>query len=178
MLNCSIITDGESGIQAKDVSCGGSIFQRESELPHSPETGMGSNNCLAESACHSPFKNGAPYHFGARNMQKIPKFSHKNNQIDGDGYGSTRVAPYGSAALDDFQGESKPIPEEGITIYKVFSPFTFEMFLFCTFEKLLLIYCHEVCFMESRLLVLSLVVSLMLISFPLDIEILICSFVI
>ncbi|PRQ28030.1 putative transcription factor interactor and regulator CCHC(Zn) family [Rosa chinensis] len=115
---CQYAPDGESGIQAKDVSCGGSIFQRESELPHSPETGMGSNNCLAESACHSPFKNDAPYHFGARNMQKFPKFSHKNNQIEGDGYGSTRVAPYGLAAFDDFQGESKPIPEEAEPVIK------------------------------------------------------------
>lgn len=107
MLNCSIITDGESGIQAKDVSYGGSIFQRESGLPHSPDTGIGSNNCLAES-------NDAPYQFGPRNKHKFPSL-HKNNQ---ERYGSTRVAPYGSAAFDDFQGESKPIPEKGNTLLK------------------------------------------------------------
>nr|XP_004303469.2 PREDICTED: uncharacterized protein LOC101301887 [Fragaria vesca subsp. vesca]XP_011467226.1 PREDICTED: uncharacterized protein LOC101301887 [Fragaria vesca subsp. vesca]XP_011467227.1 PREDICTED: uncharacterized protein LOC101301887 [Fragaria vesca subsp. vesca] len=107
---CQYAPDGESGIQAKDVSYGGSIFQRESGLPHSPDTGIGSNNCLAES-------NDAPYQFGPRNKHKFPSL-HKNNQIDGERYGSTHVAPYGSAAFDDFQGESKPIPEKAEPVIK------------------------------------------------------------
>ena len=89
-----------------------------SELPNSPETGMGSNNCLAESACYPPSRNDAPYHFGPRNIQNFPLFSHKNNRNNGEGYGSSHADPYGSAAFDDFQGESKPMPEKGITFLK------------------------------------------------------------
>ncbi|XP_050363336.1 E3 ubiquitin ligase PQT3-like isoform X2 [Argentina anserina] len=119
---CQYAPDGESGIQAKDVSCGGSILQRESKLPHSPETGFGSNNCLGESACYSPFRNDAPYHFGPIVTQKIPSFSHKNNQFDGERYVSTHVAPYGSAAFDDFQGASKPLPEKAEPVMKKKGP--------------------------------------------------------
>ncbi|KAK9946215.1 hypothetical protein M0R45_011690 [Rubus argutus] len=109
---CQYAPDGESGIQAKDVFCGGTILQRELELPRSPETGMGSNNWLAESACNPRFKKDAPYHFGARNIQTFPPFLHKNNQIDGETHGSIRLVPDGSAAFDDFQGENMPMHEE------------------------------------------------------------------
>lgn len=95
---CQYAPDGESGIQAKDVSCGGSILQRESELPHSPETGVGSNHFFAESAHIPAFKKDAPNHFGAKNFLKR--------------HGSTRIVPDGLAAFDDCQGESKPMHEE------------------------------------------------------------------
>lgn len=98
--------------------CGGTILQRELELPRSPETGMGSNNWLAESACNPRFKKDAPYHFGARNIQTFPPFLHKNNQIDGETHGSIRLVPDGSAAFDDFQGENMPMHEEGIGFLK------------------------------------------------------------
>ncbi|KAH0969781.1 hypothetical protein GBA52_028377 [Prunus armeniaca] len=95
---CQYAPDGESGIQAKDVSCGGSILQRESELPHSPETGVGSNHFFAESAHIPAFKKDAPNHFGAKNFLKR--------------HGSTRIVPDGLAAFDDCQGESKPMHEQ------------------------------------------------------------------
>ncbi|KAM1464090.1 hypothetical protein ACFXTO_043800 [Malus domestica] len=53
---CQYAPDGESGIQAKDVSRGNNILQREPEVPHSPETGTGSNHFFAESAFNPPFK--------------------------------------------------------------------------------------------------------------------------
>ncbi|KAM0968073.1 hypothetical protein ACFX13_016802 [Malus domestica] len=53
---CQYAPDGESGIQAKDVSRGGNILQREAEAPHSPETGTGSNHLFAESAFNPPFQ--------------------------------------------------------------------------------------------------------------------------
>ncbi|KAG9133480.1 hypothetical protein Leryth_013276 [Lithospermum erythrorhizon] len=44
---CNYIPDGESGIQAKDISCGVTVVQMEPEFPHSPtETGEGSNQIL------------------------------------------------------------------------------------------------------------------------------------
>ncbi|BBG95061.1 DWNN domain, a CCHC-type zinc finger [Prunus dulcis] len=95
---CQYAPDGESGIQAKDVSCGGCTLQRESELPHSPETGMGSNHFFAESAHIPAFKKDAPNHLGAKNFLKR--------------HGSTRIVPDGFAAFDDCQGESKPMHEE------------------------------------------------------------------
>lgn len=47
--------DGESGIQAKDISCAVSVQQQEpAAFPHSPSaTGMGSNHVISESACEN-----------------------------------------------------------------------------------------------------------------------------
>lgn len=91
------------------MSCGGSILQRESELPHSPETGMGSNHFFAESAHIPAFKKDVPNHLGAKNFLKR--------------HGSTCIVPDGLAAFDDCQGESKPMHEQG-NLFKILGLFT------------------------------------------------------
>lgn len=52
------VPDGESAIQAKDVSCAISVRQREPALPHSPSvTGKGSNQVTTEPAYQSVMRN-------------------------------------------------------------------------------------------------------------------------
>ncbi|XP_062159185.1 E3 ubiquitin ligase PQT3-like isoform X3 [Alnus glutinosa] len=105
--------DGESGIQAKDVSCGVSIFQRELE-PHSPSTtGRGSNQNMVESAYDLLIRNNASTggnnsRVNVNNPLKAPHLPHKINQ-----HGSCLPVDMENrhgdlAAFDDFQGESQP----------------------------------------------------------------------
>ena len=98
-------TDGESGIQVKDVSCAVSVLQRGAELPPSPSaTGRGSNQVPAESV------GGTGSHFNGNHLvkDKISKLPvHKMWQLPEDLEG-----------FADFQGENQPINEEGIIICK------------------------------------------------------------
>lgn len=101
-------TDGESGIQGKDVSCGVSVLHREPDLPHSPSgTGKGSNYIMPDSAYNLPFKTNLPSHSGANNLLKLPALSSKIKRTDTSG----QQYP---AAVEDFHGESQPVQEEGI----------------------------------------------------------------
>ncbi|KAF4382197.1 hypothetical protein G4B88_011526 [Cannabis sativa] len=100
--------DGESGIQAKDVSCGVSVFRRALELPHSPsETGKGSNHIFVESPSKSklPFKMNVYNHYGSNDTLKSPPLLHKMKHID-------KIGPGDVVDFDDFQGESQPMFDE------------------------------------------------------------------
>ncbi|XP_062099547.1 E3 ubiquitin ligase PQT3-like isoform X2 [Humulus lupulus] len=100
--------DGESGIQAKDVSCGVSVFQRALELPHSPsETGRGSNHIIVESPSKSksPFKINVYNRYGSNDTLKSPPLLRKMKHID-------KIGPGDVVDFDDFQGESQPVLEE------------------------------------------------------------------
>ncbi|XP_015884535.1 E3 ubiquitin ligase PARAQUAT TOLERANCE 3 isoform X2 [Ziziphus jujuba] len=111
--------DGESGIQAEDVSCGVSILQKQPELPHSPSgTGKGSNNIMTDSAYSSPFKTKPSNLVGANNLLKLPAFSPKKKQIDKSGCEN-------AMALDEFQGESQPMHEEAESTIKKKDPVGF-----------------------------------------------------
>lgn len=114
--------DVESGIQAKDVSGGVTVVQREQE-PHSPSaTGWGSNQYMGESTYNLLSRNRVP--MGGTNSRvklnttlKAPALLHKINQIDGERHGSHDPMEIENrhgdlAAFDDFQGESQPIQEE------------------------------------------------------------------
>jgi len=107
-------TDGESGIQAKDVSCGVSIFQRELE-PHSPSTtGRGSNQIMVESAYDLLIRNNAST--GGNNSRV-----NVNNPLKINQHGSCLPVDMENrhgdlAAFDDFQGESQPTHFEGIIL--------------------------------------------------------------
>ncbi|PON42592.1 TNF receptor-associated factor [Trema orientale] len=100
--------DGESGIQAKDVSCGMSVFQRAPDLPHSPSgTGRGSNHIIVDSPIKSksPFKMNEYKRFGSNDTPKFPTLLHKMKLIDKSGPGDV-------VDFDDFQGENEPMHEE------------------------------------------------------------------
>ena len=89
------------------MSCSVSIPQRELELPHSPSgTGKGSNYIMTDSL---PFKTNPSTHSGANNLRKLPALSPKIKQTD-------KSRHEYSVALDDFQGESQPVQEEGIIL--------------------------------------------------------------
>ncbi|KAJ0031130.1 hypothetical protein Pint_13697 [Pistacia integerrima] len=107
--------DGESGIQAKDVSYAATNLQREPQLTDSPSaTGRGSNQIVAESAYDSLLRNNASVcgigscvnQLGGDKSLMSCLLPHKTKQIDGER----------PVDLDDFadcQGENQPIHEEG-----------------------------------------------------------------
>ncbi|CAI9095918.1 OLC1v1031956C1 [Oldenlandia corymbosa var. corymbosa] len=89
--------DGESGIQAKEVSCTVTVIQREPELPHSPTaTGQGSNVVLPESFYNPALRRNVsfgPYDHNFKNLtagreslapkvQKGENTLHQNNVCD------------------------------------------------------------------------------------------------
>ncbi|XP_031270543.1 E3 ubiquitin ligase PQT3-like isoform X2 [Pistacia vera] len=106
--------DGESGIQAKDVSYAATNLQREPQLPDSlSATGRGSNQIVAESAYDSLLRNNASVggigscvnQLGGDKSLKSCLWPHKTKQIDGER----------PVDLDDFadcEGENQPIHEE------------------------------------------------------------------
>lgn len=109
--------DGESGIQAKDMSCGVTIFQTELE-PHSPSaTGRGSNQNLVESAYDLLIRNNASTgginsRVNVNNPLKAPPFPHKIKQ-HGSHHPMDMENRHGDLTpSDDFQGESQPTHEE------------------------------------------------------------------
>ncbi|XP_050268101.1 E3 ubiquitin ligase PQT3-like isoform X1 [Quercus robur] len=120
---CQYAPDGESGIQAKDVSCGVTILQREPE-PYSPTaTGRGSNQIMLESTYDLQIKNNTSMggiglnHSGVKNPLKASPMSHKINKMNGERHGSCypvdiKSRPEDLAAFDDFQGESLAMHEE------------------------------------------------------------------
>ncbi|XXG81707.1 hypothetical protein AAC387_Pa09g2281 [Persea americana] len=82
--------DGESGIQAKEVSCAVSIRQREPQLPHSPSaTGKGSNQVMTDTAWESRIRNhGVASGTGSRIIHlntsaKSAPSLHKIKQVNG-----------------------------------------------------------------------------------------------
>lgn len=62
---------------------------------------------MTDSACNSPFKTNLSNQLGANNLLKQPAYSPKKKQIHKSGLENV-------VALDDFQGESQPMNEEGI----------------------------------------------------------------
>lgn len=86
--------DGESGIQAKDVSFAPAKLQREANLPHSPSvTGKGSN-LMAESAYDSLIR---------KNSEKLGTMRNNIKQISGNRGEREETAD------TDFQGENQPL---------------------------------------------------------------------
>ncbi|GLT97222.1 hypothetical protein SLE2022_147950 [Rubroshorea leprosula] len=107
--------DGESGIQAKDVSCAISILQKEHHLPPSSSaTGRGSNQVAIESIGGTD----SPANPLAEDEKiKLLPLSLKLQQVDQERDGSAhhvelKNGPENSADFADFQGESQPIHEE------------------------------------------------------------------
>ncbi|KAJ4950290.1 hypothetical protein NE237_027122 [Protea cynaroides] len=111
--------DGESGIQAKELSCAISICQREPVLPHSPSTtGKGSNIVMAESASESVIRSNASaagtnsrlINLGAtKSVKSFPL--HQVKQVNGDGVPGCAVnfeCGRESMKSVDFQGENQP----------------------------------------------------------------------
>lgn len=122
---CRYVPDGESGIQAKDVSCGVTILQREPEPHSSSATGRGSNQNMVESAYDIQIKNNTfmggsgtcANNLGVNNPLKAPPMLHKINKMDGERRGSCHPVdikrrPEDLATFDDFQGESLAMHEE------------------------------------------------------------------
>ncbi|KAK9274001.1 hypothetical protein L1049_018815 [Liquidambar formosana] len=115
--------DGESGIQAKDISCAVTVLQREPDLLHSPSaTGKGSNQIMAESAYELPLRNNVSVggtascinHLGSGKSLKSARSLHNIKQINGERDGFTHLAGFKSGpqdlvAVSDFQGENQPI---------------------------------------------------------------------
>lgn len=113
--------DGESGIQAKEVSCAVSILQREPDFLHSSsETGQGSNQIIGESAYESLIGNNASdcatgsriNHLGSGKSFKSAPSSHRIKHGERDGNIHLSDFKYGSQdflAVSDFQGENHPV---------------------------------------------------------------------
>lgn len=88
-----------------------SVFQRASDMPHSPSgTGKGSNYIpQSPIKSNSPFKMNAYNRYGSNDTLKSSALLHKMKQIDKSGPGDV-------VDFDDFQGESQPMHEEGIIL--------------------------------------------------------------
>lgn len=134
-------TDGESGIQAKDVSCAVTNLQREPELADSPSaTGRGSNQIVAD--CDSVIRNNTGScvnHLGADNSLKSCTLPYKVKQIDAEVHGSAQPVDFKRRPvdLDEFaecHGESQPIHVEGNML----------MFVYCTSSLLIQGMWHQV----------------------------------
>ncbi|KAH9805096.1 hypothetical protein KPL71_002316 [Citrus sinensis] len=113
------VPDGESGIQAKDVSCAVTNLQREPELADSPSaTGRGSNQIVAD--CDSVIRNNTGScvnHLGADNSLKSCTLPYKVKQIDAEVHGSAQPVDFKRRPLDlnefaECHGESQPIHVE------------------------------------------------------------------
>ncbi|XP_017699851.2 E3 ubiquitin ligase PQT3-like isoform X2 [Phoenix dactylifera] len=77
--------DGESGIQAKELSCAVSVRQQEPQFPNSPSaTGKGSNQIMIESAYENKRSAGINILLDTAKSVKSAPSSHKVNQIKGD----------------------------------------------------------------------------------------------
>ncbi|XP_043721756.1 E3 ubiquitin ligase PQT3-like isoform X2 [Telopea speciosissima] len=114
--------DGESGIQAKELSCAMSICQREPVMPHSPSgTGKGSNIVMAEYASESVIKSNASaagtssrhINLGASKSGKsVPLQNIK--QVNGENGApgcavNFEYGPEGMKSVTEFQGENQPV---------------------------------------------------------------------
>lgn len=112
-------TDGESGIQAKDVSCAVTNLQQEPELPDSPSaTGRGSNQIVADYDSVRNNTGSCVNYLGAVNLLKSCTLPYKVKQIDAEVRGSAHPGDFKRRPvdLDEFaecHGESQPIHVEG-----------------------------------------------------------------
>ncbi|KAL3844282.1 hypothetical protein ACJIZ3_001685 [Penstemon smallii] len=103
--------DGESAIQAKDVSCALTVVQRELEMPQSScATGKGSNQVMTESYYDHPHQRNVPSgNTGDRNIKSVfPSQKLKEMEALNGGY------PYQRGSEDltpstGFQGENQPV---------------------------------------------------------------------
>ncbi|VFQ60774.1 unnamed protein product [Cuscuta campestris] len=93
---CQLVPDGESGIQAREISCAVTVIQREPDSPHSPSaTGHGSNQVLADSF-YEPHRRSKP---------------HKMHMFDGKRSQYAHLNPHGGAddvPITVFDGGNQP----------------------------------------------------------------------
>ncbi|KAI3468064.1 hypothetical protein Pfo_024727 [Paulownia fortunei] len=118
------VPDGESGIQAKDVSCAFSVVQRELELPQSScATGKGSNQVYMETFYEQQHQRNVPYGNSGNRDVKSALPSQKVNQIDGvrgryPRHNDMQRGPEDFAPSADFQGENQPVIRQAIAHYE------------------------------------------------------------
>ncbi|KAK3023350.1 hypothetical protein RJ639_042748 [Escallonia herrerae] len=118
--------DGESGIQAKDVSCAVTIFRKEPNVPlSSSATGKGSNQIIGESYYESrkyaSFERSGNSGTG-KSLKSAPS-SKKTNQIDREKSGYAHHVDFQSRPEDlaggaDFQGENQPFSLPHIHVHE------------------------------------------------------------
>ncbi|PIA27692.1 hypothetical protein AQUCO_07600100v1 [Aquilegia coerulea] len=108
--------DGESGIQAKEVSCAISVRRREPALPHSPSaTGKGSNQVMTASVYGAAMRNkgsvSRTHHLDAagKTLKSASSLYKINGESDAVPCIVLKNAPEGKKSVADFQGESQPI---------------------------------------------------------------------
>lgn len=106
-------TDGESGIQVKEVCDEVTILQRVDEFAQSSSaTGQGSNHIVVESTQH---KRLGKKDLTGDNGSHI-NLQYKANQVH-RGHGSSNHDEFTGShemAVSDFQGENQPVMEQGI----------------------------------------------------------------
>ncbi|XP_073103395.1 uncharacterized protein [Elaeis guineensis] len=103
--------DGESGIQAKELSCAVSVRQQEAQFPNSPSaTGKGSNQIMTESAYENKRSAGINILLDTAKSAKSAPSSHKINQIKGDENSSAQALKQ----MHEFQesGRSSKLPQK------------------------------------------------------------------
>ncbi|KAK3041744.1 hypothetical protein RJ639_000668 [Escallonia herrerae] len=118
--------DGESGIQAKDISCAVTIFRKEPNVPlSSSATGKGSNQIIGESYYESrkyaSFEGSG--NSGTGKSLKSGPSSKKTNQIDRVKSGYAHHVDFQSRPEDlaggaDFQGENQPFSLPHIHVHE------------------------------------------------------------
>ncbi|KAK2989449.1 hypothetical protein RJ640_018767 [Escallonia rubra] len=118
--------DGESGIQAKDVSCAVTILRKEPNVPlSSSATGKGSNQIIGESYYESrkyaSFEGSGNSGTG-KSLKSAPS-SKKTNRIDREKSGYAHHVDFQSRPEDlaggaDFQGENQPFSLPHIHVHE------------------------------------------------------------